>query len=85
MDTATHLADSDASNGGACEDGGGGDEEEEDGHDAVAQPEVQEEKAAGLPRLLVCVSGKMILGADHHQAEHQQAVWLAAELKCSDI
>ena len=59
--TGTHLADSDASNGGACEDGGWGEEEEEDGQDAVAQPQVQQEKAAGLPRLLFCVSEKMML------------------------
>ena len=48
-----HLADSDASNWGACEDGGGGDEEEEDGQDAVAQTQVQQKEAAWLPRLVV--------------------------------
>ena len=53
--TATHLTDSDASNGGPSEYGGGGDEEEEDGQDAVAQPEVEQEEAAGLPRLVVWV------------------------------
>ena len=37
----------------SCEDGGGGDEEEEDGEDAVAQPQVQQQEAAWLPRLLV--------------------------------
>ena len=53
--TATHLTDSDASNGGPSEDGGGGDEEEEDGQDAVAQAKVQQEQAARLPRLVVWV------------------------------
>ena len=61
FDTGTHLANSDASNGGAGEDGGGGEEEEEDGEDAVAQPQVEEEQAAGFPRLRVCGSGKMMI------------------------
>ena len=51
-DTFTNLTDSDASNGGAGEDGRGGDEEEEDGQDAVAQPQVEQEQAAGLPSLV---------------------------------
>ena len=52
---ATYLTDCDAGHGGACEDGGGGDEEEEDGQDAVTQAKVQQEQAAGLPRLVVWV------------------------------
>lgn len=63
----TYLTDSDASNGGAGEDGGGGEEEEEDGEDAVAQPKVKEEEAAGFPRLLVGGSGKMVILDDHGQ------------------
>ena len=79
FDTGIHLADSDASNGGAGEDGGGGEEEEEDGEDAVAQPQVQEKEAAGLPRLLVGRSAKMTIVDDHGWVDHQKVVWLAAD------